>query len=404
MKNIVKWILVFVVLISLIGGGWWTVSSTGKTETRASVAQLLSDTNTSGFARAFEPRTFNFPQDHGAHPEFQTEWWYYTGNLVSASGGKERRFGYQFTIFRRALAPQTQGATRQTQEGTTFATQQLYFAHFAITDADLNQHASFERFSRAAAGLADAQAIPFKVFIEDWTIADLNNDGNAEQVTIKANARRNNDLFAIDLTLRNLKPMVLHGDRGLSAKSSVPGNASYYYSFTRMETSGKITTPSGTFDVQGNSWMDREWSTSALSADTEGWDWFALQLDDNREVMVYLLRHKDGSFDAASKGTLVEPDGTSRMIKLDQFKIDVLERWRSPHNGADYPIRWRVTIPSADISLEITPMIKDQEMKDVSTVYWEGAVTMSGKSNGKAVTGKGYIEMTGYQEGLNRRL
>lgn len=395
-----KWLqgaVLLSVAVGLAAGGWAVATSNRKIEAKASIAELMSNSDTSGYTRAFTPRELKFPQDHGPHNDFQTEWWYYTGNLTDAKG---RHFGYQFTIFRRAIAP----PSTPTPSDNGFTSNQVYFAHFAITDSGANKHTAFERFSRAGGNLAGANAMPFHVFIEDWAISTAMGIGGAEGVEIKAKDTRSGGQYAIHLNLSASKPMVLHGDRGLSAKSNLPGNASYYYSFTRMATTGKITTPSGTFDVRGDSWMDREWSTSALSNETEGWDWFSVQLDDRREVMLYLLRLKNGGVDAVSKGTLVEADGSTRALKLSDFQVEVLDRWRSPHNNAEYPMRWRVRIPSANVDIELTPRVKDQEMHDISTVYWEGAVTLNGTSNGKSVTGVGYVEMTGYQAGMNRRL
>ena len=396
-----KWlqsVVVAGVVIGLGAGGWAVATNNRKIEARASVAELMSDSDTSGFARAYTPRDFKFPQDHGPHNEFQTEWWYYTGNVADANG---RHFGYQFTIFRRAIAAE---ANANPIAANSFTSNQVYFAHFAITDSGAGKHSAFERFSRSGGNLAGAIAAPFHVFIEDWSVQSSMSTGGAEAVEIKAKDSRNGGEYAIQLNLNASKPLALHGERGLSAKSNLLGNASYYYSFTRMATTGKISTPSGTFEVRGDSWMDREWSTSALSANTAGWDWFSVQLGDQREVMLYLLRLKDGSIDSVSKGTLIEADGSTHNLKLEDFKVDVLDRWRSPHNNADYPMRWRLSIPSAGILIELTPRIKDQEMADISTVYWEGAVTLAGTSNGKTVNGVGYVEMTGYQAGLNRRL
>jgi predicted secreted hydrolase len=361
-----------------------------QSETRATLDGLRRDEDTDKFARAFEPREFNFPVDHGPHDDFQTEWWYYTGNVFAPDG---RRFGYQFTIFRRALIPPDEQAAVLARP-SDLAFTQLYFAHFAVTDTGANEHVSFEKYSRSAAGLAGAQSPPFRVFIEDWTVETTQGEnGGAEAVRVVAH----DSGYAIDLNLTMGKPIVLHGDRGLSQKSNVPGNASYYYSMTRMTTHGKVTTPQGSFDVRGESWLDREWSTSALDENTAGWDWFALQFDDNRELMFYQLRLKDGASADVSKGTLVKVDGTSELLKRDDVRLTVLDHWTSPDSGATYPVKWRVVAPKYGLDIEVAPRVNDQEMK-LSQRYWEGAVTINGSANGKSISGVGYLELTGYGE------
>ena len=334
-----------------------------------------------GFTRALEPRTFSFPRDHGPHLDYQTEWWYYTGNLDLADG---RHVGYQLTFFRRGLSPAAP------ERASAFGTNQIYFAHFAITDVSADQHQSFERFSRGAAGLAGASGEPFSVWLDDWQVQAL--DVVGEQLHLKAAQGG----LALDLTLDATKPIVAHGDAGLSPKSSTPGNASYYLSFTRLATTGTVTLADGSSQAAtGESWFDHEWSTSALGAGAIGWDWFSLQLSDGQELMYFQIRKEDGSLEAVSGGTLVAPDGTTRHLSADEVQLDVLDTWRSPVSGAAYPAGWRLRIPSAGLDLQATPWIADQEMQ-VSFVYWEGAVRLTGISQGVALTGNGYIELTGY--------
>jgi predicted secreted hydrolase len=333
-----------------------------------------------GFARAIEPREFKFPDDHGAHFEYQTEWWYYTGNLKTDRG---ESIGYQLTFFRRGLTAGT--PTR----GSAFGANQVYFAHFAITDVNGDTHSFAERFSRGAAGLAGATGSPYSVWLEDWRAESLNADGS--NVRLKA---KNGDM-EIDLTLKSAKPIVAHGDRELSPKSEERGNASFYLSYTRMNTDGTVSLRGQTVKVSGESWFDHEWSTSALGKDGIGWDWFSLQLSDGRELMLFQIRTKDGGIETVSGGTLVEKDGNVKRLAASDVKIEVLEKWTSPQTKGKYPSKWRVTIPQLLITLDIVPYLKSQEIR-VSFVYWEGAVKMSGTSNGVNVTGDGYIEMTGY--------
>jgi predicted secreted hydrolase len=335
---------------------------------------------TEGFARALTPRPFVFPDDHGPHPEFRTEWWYYTGNLQTADG---RHFGFQLTFFRTALAPS------MAARASRWASREAYMAHFALTDTAGRRFRSASRSSRAALGLAGAHARPFEVWVEDWAAQGL--AGDASPVRLRA---ADGDA-AIDLTLESAKPPVLQGDRGLDRKSASPGNASYYYSLTRMPARGRVTVGGVAFEVGGLAWMDREWSTSSLGADLVGWDWMALQLDDGRELMLYHLRRADGSADPFSSGRLVETDGTSHSLALNDFRIDVLDSWSSPRDGTRYPSRWRITIPAESLELDVVPRLSDQELA-LTVRYWEGAVRVGGHGRGRPIAGVGYVELVGY--------
>ncbi len=361
------------------------IRSQGRTQPAysADVVAAMSSGNTTGFARADRVRDFVFPRDYAAHPDFQTEWWYYTGNLATADG---RRFGFEFTIFRRALSPTM--APRQSD----WATNQIYFADLAISDIGANNFYTRQRFSRGAAGLAGATADPrVKIWIEDWTMTAQNDDATILRLQASEGP------VALDLTTHQSKPLTLQGDRGLSAKSLEPGNASYYYSLTRLLTDGTITVNGTPYTLSGTAWMDHEFSTSALSQDEVGWDWFALQLDDQREIMLYQIRRKDGSVVPISHGTLVNADGSSVHFELKDFKIEVLDHWTSPHTGAVYPSRWRVTVqvPAGPITLDIAPLMADQELNS-ATAYWEGASHITGTQIGTPLHGYGYVELTGY--------
>ncbi|HWM94887.1 MAG TPA: lipocalin-like domain-containing protein [Thermoanaerobaculia bacterium] len=347
-----------------------------------SVAGALRSDDNQGYARAIEPREFSFPKDHGPHPEFRTEWWYYTGNLSTQEG---RRFGFQLTFFRSAFAPS------MPERSSKWATRQAYLAHFTVSDIDGGRFHSFERWSRGALGLAGSRGEPFRVWLEDWSA-----EGDS---TMRLRAAE--DGIALDLVLQPGKPPVLQGVRGLSQKSAEPGNASYYYSLTRMPASGTVSLGNERFAVSGLAWMDREWSTSSLGQDQVGWDWFALQLGDGQDLMLYQLRRKDGTPDPASKGTLVGPRGESRHLDLQDFELEVTDWWESPRSGARYPAGWRLRIPSGNLDLRIEPLLAGQEL-DVSFQYWEGAVRVEGASRGQPVRGRGYVEMTGYTEALPR--
>jgi predicted secreted hydrolase len=350
-------------------------------DNRGTSANLIAEIEApTGFRRADGPRNWKFPADFGPHPDYQTEWWYYTGNLESETG---ERFGYQLTFFRRALLPEQDRIKRDSAWGT----EQVYMAHFALSDVAANRHHAFERFTRGAIGLAGAQAEPYQVWLENWQVVQITKDQyhlTAQQGGIK-----------IDLVLEDLKGPILQGKQGYSQKGPEAGNASYYYSQTRLQTSGTVKTANGSYTVTGLSWKDHEFSTSALSAGQIGWDWFSIQLNDGSELMVFQIRREDGSIDPFSSGTWINPEGETTHLDQDQFQIQVQDTWRSPHTRAEYPSAWRVEIPSLGLGLEIAPYMNDQEM-DVSYTYWEGAVSIKGTAGEKPISGNGYVEMTGY--------
>jgi predicted secreted hydrolase len=349
-------------------------------EPPSQLAELLGSDADAGFERALSPKIFAFPEDHGPHPGFRNEWWYVTGNLDDEGG---RRFGFELTIFRFALTPTV------SESSSAWRTNQVYIAHLAVTDAEGEGFYVAQRYSRGAVGLAGAQADPFRVWIDDWEIA-----GQAH--TRAWRLRANDAAIGIDLELQATKPPVLNGIDGLSQKSADPDNASYYYSITRMQTDGRLRIGARDYTVSGLSWLDREWSTSALAADQVGWDWFALQLDDGTELMFYGLRLSDGSWDSASAGTFVDANGVATHLTADEADITVLDDWASPAGGT-YPARWLLQVPRLGLELTVTPVIADQEL--FTTVrYWEGAVDVAGKRNRLPVNGRGYVELTGYAE------
>jgi predicted secreted hydrolase len=350
----------------------------------ANVVAALSGEVDEAFARAYEPMPLTFPLDHGAHPEYQTEWWYYTGNLQDAQGNQ---YGFQFTIFRSALTPS------MPERASDLATNQIYMAHFALTDGLGNRHYSFERFSRGAGGLAGATGEPeLAIWLEDWRVSR----SAPETMHVQAQTvNEEGETVAIDLHLRETRPPVLHGDVGLSQKGPEAGNASYYYSLIGLETTGSITLRGRAVEVSGQSWMDHEFGTSALSANAVGWDWISLQLENGVALMLAQIRTVDGGAIGEFEGTLVMADGTQARITNEDFTLEVLDEWTSPTTGIVYPSGWRLSAPAHALELEITPLIRDQEMK-VSYVYWEGAVSVTGSMAGAPVEGRGYVELTGY--------
>lgn len=338
----------------------------------------------SGFARADTAREYRLPRDHGPHFEYQTEWWYYTGNLASPDG---RRFGFQLTFFRRGLSPGPPPG------GPGLATNQVYFAHLAVTDVARDTHRFAERWARGAGGLAGARGDTFAVWLEDWRVDSTIPDGHAVRLTARDGP------LLLDLDLESRKPLARHGERGLSPKSDEPGNASHYVGYTRLVARGRLASGGDALAVSGEAWFDHEWSTSALGEGTVGWDWFSLQLDDGREVMYFQIRRDDGSIEPVSGGTLVNADGGTRRLRASDLSLGVLARWTSPETGAVYPARWRIRVPPAGLDLFVEPRVADQEMR-TSFVYWEGAVRVSGTQEGRAVTGQGYVELTGYARSM----
>ncbi len=340
------------------------------------------------FARAEAPIEFEFPKDHGAHDDFQTEWWYYTGNLATESG---RRFGYQLTFFRRAIVPPGSRIERASNWGV----EQVYLAHFALTDVQNNQFYANEKLARGSAGLAGAIGEPkYHVWLEDWSVIQVGEN--------EYRMRAQTDSVGIDFTLTNLKGEILQGDQGYSRKGEEIGNASYYISQTRLKTGGIIRVGGEELNVNGLSWMDHEFSTSALGEDQVGWDWFSLQLDNDMEIMLFTLRKEDGSIDSFSSATLILADGSTQLFSLDQFTVDVKSQWKSPNTDAVYPSEWVIHIPSVDLVLNVRPLISNQELV-LSYIYWEGAVIAEGNIGEQTVSGYGYVELTGYGQSMRGR-
>jgi predicted secreted hydrolase len=344
--------------------------------------RFLGGGNADGFERAYEPRELVFPADHGSHNGFRNEWWYFTGNLFDATG---RHFGFELTFFRFALT--SEARTRESQWGAT----DLWMAHFALTDTAARKFHAAERLARGALDLAGATSEPLHVWVKDWSVRGAAGTSTAS-LTLSA---RDSDA-SIFVRLSALKPLVIHGDRGLDSKGPEPGNASFYYSFPRLAVSGSVTVRGETFDiVNGTAWMDREWGSSALSPGVVGWEWFALQLSDGRDLMFYRLRDSNGETTPFSGGTLIERDGTAESLQATDVDLIVTDRWTSPTTGARYPIAWRLGIPGYRTELVIEPVLENQEV-DLSVRYWEGAVRANGASAGEPITAVGYLELAGY--------
>ncbi len=358
--------------------------------TRAATSEPSPDDS---FRLALPGYRYEFPRDHGSHDEFRTEWWYYTGHLVTDSG---RRFGYQLTFFRRGIE-----RGHRPPNPSRWAIRQLYLAHFALTDVDRGEFRYAEKVSRSALGKAGADAGRLHSWIDRWSVeASASKDAGHR-------LRASTAHVAIDLHVTPEKTPVIHGLEGVSRKGDQPGQASHYYSLTRLATEGRVTVDGQTVRVSGHSWMDHEFGSAELGRDLVGWDWFSIQLQDRSELMCYLLRRADGSPDGASSGTFVFSDGRARHLVQEDVNVKVLEHWASKASGATYPSRWRLTVPSLELSLELVPLVADQELrtgKSTQVTYWEGAVTASGRVRGEEIGGHGYVELTGYAEPFGKRL
>ncbi len=333
---------------------------------------------------------YQFPRDHFSHDDFRIEWWYYTGNLESAEG---QRFGYQVTFFRVGLE-----GTEKTVNPSAWKVDQVYFAHLTVTDIDGNKFQFYERINRKGMNNAGAKSDRLLVWNEDWVLTER---GGAHRLkAIEAGT-------GVDLKLTPIKPMVFHGEDGISRKGERQGNASHYFSYPRMQTTGKVFINGKEVQVTGTSWMDREFSSDQLNPKLVGWDWFSLKLENNTEIMLYQLRQKGGGVDPFSSGTLVLADGASRHLKKDKFTVEITDDWTSKKTQTTYPAEWVITLADSKTRLTVQPDLEDQELtnlRSISGSYWEGSVSIEGTFEGQTVKGKGYVELVGYQSPLKQDL
>ena len=342
-------------------------------------------------SRQFSPAkpgyTYDFPRDHGSHDQFQTEWWYFTGHLQEANG---RRFGYELTFFRRGI-----DSPHVWANPSEWSLRHVYLAHFALTDESADQFRVAEKMSRAGIHKAGARADVLDVWIDQWSVKAVSPAHRQFHLQAKV------EEFSIDLIVESQKPPVMHGVDGVSFKGSQPGQTSHYYSLTRLHTTGSVGVGDEMMTVQGESWMDHEFGSGELAKNLVGWDWFSLQLDNEHEIMAYGLRRADGTFDPASSGTFVLPDGSSKALALNDLLISVNKYWSSPVSGARYPHQWTFSIPDKQIALTLSPRMSNQELvttRSTGVTYWEGAVEVAGQWKGQDIHGQGYVELTGYAE------
>jgi predicted secreted hydrolase len=324
---------------------------------------------------------YSFPHDYFNHPEFQTEWWYYTGNLQSPDG---HRFGFELTFFREAVS-------RDTSSGDPWDIRDIYLAHLALSDLTGGRFYHFERTNRAGPGLAGVDHSAQRIWNGNWQIQWKNSDQLLQAVS---------ENFELQFTLRSEKDPVIHGENGVSQKSAGSGRASHYISLTRLDTSGTVTLNSKTFPVSGLAWMDHEFFTHQLTTEQAGWDWLSLQFDDRIELMLFHIRRKDGSIDPFSAGTYIDSQGHSTHLRESDFVLQPSgDNWTSSTSGATYPLHWKIGIPRLGIELDAKTPLASQEISSESGLaptYWEGAIVVTGKRFAKPIAGYGYLEMTGY--------
>jgi predicted secreted hydrolase len=345
----------------------------------------ITENDPSGFAVANGSRQLTFPDDFGAHEEFRTEWWYYTGNLQTLEG---RHFGFELTIFRVGLQP----PTVELPADSEWYDHSVYFAHFAVSDIVGERFYAFERYSRPGPGLAGAQAAPYRVWIEDWSIT--------EQGPAAYHLQAQQEDLSLDLTLTDEMGVVLHGENGYSRKGKDAANASYYYSQPRLLAEGSLEIEGVPYPVTGLAWKDHEFSTSVLDEDQIGWDWFSLQFEDGSALMLFQLRERDGQISDSSSGTFITANGTPQPMQNSDFDVTVLNQWQSPHTQGVYPAGWEIRLRGSDCLLHVSPWMADQEIHFPAVTYWEGAVHFEGTCGETPASGNGYIELTGYAGNL----
>ncbi len=355
------------------------------------VFEALSGGDAAGHRRALEPPQFSFPADHGAHPDFRTEWWYWTGNLRGDDGAE---YGFQLVFFQHAVASDME------PRASSLAARHLVLAHAALTDVREARFHHAERLARAAGGLAGVTGpvpgVPFTVHCEDWSATAAT---DADLFPLRLRVAEHD--FAFDLVLDQPEPVVPQGDRGLSRKGGEPGNASIYYSIPRMRAHGTVRSGSRNAVVDGSAWLDREWSTSSLAQGQVGWDWFSLQFDGGEELMWYQLRREDGTTDPWSKGSFVHADGRVEVLAPEQVRLVPGARWVPEDGRVGYPVQWRLQVPHLGIELDVQAKLPHQELRTVVR-YWEGCIAIRGSREGVPLQGSGYLEMTGYEDAPRR--
>ncbi len=364
------------IVLLIVDNGVEPVSSSDLT-----VASVMAGEDR-GFDKADTIINFDFPRDHYAHPEYRTEWWYFTGNLYTAEG---RRFGYQVTIFRNGIYPV------QSEDTTGIRASAVYSAHIGVSDITAGEFHSFESLARGSGGLGGSDPSRSVIWAGSVSLQfEPGADPRRPRMSVKA-AKKD---ISLELEFTPEKDPVLQGERGLSRKSNKPGNASYYYSYTRLKTSAVFSINGKSLNLSGDSWMDREWSTSALDEDQKGWDWFALHLDDDTELMYFRLRDKNGKTNF-QKGSFVKKDGSYIVLKESDLKMT--PKTLAKVDGITYPSEWEIEVVPLKALFKVKTAMKDQEHK-FSIRYYEGAVDAEKTGGNNTIRGRGYVELTGYSD------
>lgn len=346
---------------------------------------LAQSSATSPYKVALPGYKYGFPRDYFDHPEYKTEWWYYTGNVKTAD---DRRFGFELTFFR-------QGVDRTQTKESAWDVRDIYLAHLALSDLDGSAFYHKERTNRAGPGIAGVDEARQHIWNGNWSVQWKGEDQELRAV---------DERFTISFLLHSEKPPVVHGEHGVSQKSAGVGNASHYFSLTRIKTSGSIQVSGKSYQVVGVSWMDHEFFTHQMAADQVGWDWFSIQLDDNTELMLYRFRRKDGSIDPYSSGTYIDARGKTQHLYAADFTLTPeKESWARADGSVRYPIHWKISIPSQGLELDATTPLPSQELTGESGLapnYWEGAIALQGQKHKLPAVGVGYLEMTGYDRAV----
>jgi predicted secreted hydrolase len=329
---------------------------------------------------------YEFPRDHFNHPDYQTEWWYYTGNLTATDG---HRFGFELTFFR-------EGVSRDFARETTWDVQDLYLAHLALSDLDGKEFYHSERTNRSGPGIAGINEKQKRIWNGNWNVVWNSEDQHLQAI---------DSHFSLSLTLHSDKPPIIHGENGISQKAEGAGHASHYISLTRLKTTGAIELNEKRYSVSGLAWMDHEFFTQQLANNQVGWDWLSIQLNDDTELMLYRIRRADGSADPYCSGTFIDQAAHATHLKKEDFSLIAgADTWKSPVTGATYPIHWQISVPSLGLTLEATTPLVSQELAGTSKSvpkYWEGAIRLQGRRGDLEIGGVGYLEMTGYDRAVS---
>lgn len=347
----------------------------------ALLAPAVAEENLPEWRPALAGWRYEFPRDHHAHPEFKTEWWYFTGNLEAEDG---RRFGFQLTFFRQGV--------RRGEASSRFAVDDIKLAHFAVTDIGDGRFHHAQKVSRGVfgeAGFSDGNRL---AWIDDWEVQQT----GPGQFRVKAR----DSGVGLSLDLVTQKPAVFHGEDGISRKAAGEGRASHYYSFTRLQANGLLQLEERKIPVRGFAWFDQEWATNQLAENQAGWDWLSLQFDNGCELMLFQIRLKDGGRDLFSHGTWIDADGSGTSIRSGDFEIEPGRVWRSDETGGEYPVEWKLRVPKLGLELAVEAALDGQELVLRPISYWEGSVAADGTLDRVPLAGRGYLEMTGYAGGL----